>query len=286
MNIVEKLIEHLGGPEFLWTLAIVVVGIVLGLTVVFMLSRLAGRTLRRRLGDQIGMVVEKLIWYTGVVIAVVTALQQLGVPLAGLLGAAGVAGIALGFASQTSVSNIISGLFLISEHPFKVGDIIIVNGTWGVVLSIDMLSVKIRTFDNKLLRVPNETMLKTELTNVTRWPIRRHEVTLGVAYKEDIARVVEILREIARDNPLVLDEPEPLIQFTGFGDSALQIFFGVWFSQPDFLALRGSILTEIKERFDAEGIEIPFPHRTLYTGAASDPFPIRIVDNSAGDAAD
>src|SRR5699024_2454555 len=118
-----------------------------------------------------------------------------GISLAPLLGAAGIAGVALGFASQTSVSNIISGLFLIAESPFKVDDIITVKSTTGVVLSIDILLVKLRTFDNQYVRIPNETLIKTEVTNITRFPIRRLNTTISVAYKEDIGQVREILME-------------------------------------------------------------------------------------------
>ncbi len=160
-----------------------------------------------------------------------------------------------------------------------VGEVVSVGSITGIVLSIDLLSVKLRTFDNRFVRIPNETILKGELVNFTRFPIRRFDINLGVAYKEDIGRVMRILREIADNHPLVLDEPEPLILFTGFGTSALDILFGVWFHLPDFLPLRKTLLQEIKERFDAEGIEIPFPHTTLYTGSVTDPFPIRLVNS-------
>ena len=255
----------------------------LGFPLLYLGAALSAQRTRKRFSDQAGMLVHKAIWYLGTIILVVIVVQQMGFQITALLGAAGIAGIAIGFASQTSVSNIISGIFLVSERPFQVGDLISVGGTRGTVLSIDLLSVKLRTLDNMLVRIPNETMIKTEVTTITRFPIRRFDIQLGVAYREDVRRVRDILGDLARKNPYVLDEPEPLVLFTGFGDSALEFLFGVWFAKDDFLALRSSLMPELKERLDAEGIEIPFPHRTLYAGSATDPFPVRVVQD-AGEA--
>ena len=272
------------GRTAAWSWLKVVLWLGIGLPLVVALSAVSGRVTAKRFSAQSAMLVQKGILYFGTVLLVISVLHQLGFEVTALVGAAGIAGIAIGFASQTSVSNIISGLFLVSEKPFAVGDVIKVGETTGIVLSIDLLSVKIRTFDNQFVRVPNETMIKTEVTTITRFPIRRLDIKLGVAYKEDVGRVREVLADIARQNPHVLDEPEPVILFTNFGDSALEFLFGVWFAKEDFLALRKTLLQEIKERFDAEGIEIPFPHRTLYAGSVTDPFPVRVVpDAEAGD---
>lgn len=255
--------------------------IALGLPLLALASYLVGRLTRKRFSEQAGMIARKTITYAGFVILFVAAMNELGFQLTGLLGAAGIAGIALGFASQTSVSNIISGLFLISEKPFEVGDLIEVQGKLGLVLSIDLLSVKVRTFDNRFIRIPNESLIRTEVTNITRYPIRRLDIRVSVAYKEDVARVMGLLRDIADKDPHVLDEPEPLILFTNFGDSGLEFLYGVWFLSAEFLAVKNSIMLAIKERFDREGIEIPFPHRTLYAGAATPPMPVRIVGEEA-----
>jgi small-conductance mechanosensitive channel len=201
--------------------------------------------------------------------------MELGFDLSVLLGAAGILTVAIGFASQTSASNVISGLFLLGERPFAVGDVIRVGGTTGEVLSVDLLSVKLRTFDNLFVRIPNETMIKSEVTNLRRFAIRRVDLQVGVAYKEDLREVREVLLEVANRNPLCLEEPAPLIIFQGYGDSSINHQFSVWAKTENFLELRNSIPVEIKEAFDEHGIEIPFPHRTLYTGSETDPFPVR-----------
>jgi len=255
----------------------IIVLIVVGFPVVLSLAALAAGAARKRLTPQAIMLIRKGILYFGTLVIFIGVLNQSGFKLTALLGAAGIVGIAIGFASQTSVSNIISGLFLISEKPFAVGDIIQVGATKGIILSIDLLSVKLRTFDNHMIRIPNETLIKNEVRNITRFPVRRLDLHIGVAYKEDVKKVRTVLLDIAEKNPYCLDEPEPSVRFDNFGDSALEFLFAVWCVRNDYLKLKNKIMQEIKERFDAEGIEIPFPHRTLYAGAVTEPLPIRVV---------
>ncbi|MFC1761684.1 mechanosensitive ion channel family protein [Planctomycetota bacterium] len=133
---------------------------------------------------------------------------------------------------------------------------------------------------NQYVRLPNENLIKTQVNNLTHFPIRRLDIELGVAYKEDIEHVKRVLTEIATQNPHCLDEPDALVLFRNFGDSALEFLFAVWSTKEDFLQLKKTILQEIKERFDAEGIEIPFPHRSLYTGSVTDPLPIRLIHDT------
>ncbi|TVR52359.1 MAG: mechanosensitive ion channel family protein [Puniceicoccaceae bacterium] len=220
----------------------------------------------------------KALSYGGSTLIVVMILSDLGFKLTPLLSAAGIVGIAIGFAAQTSLSNFISGIFLVWEKPFAVGDVIAVGDNMGMVLSIDLLSVKVRLFDNRFLRVPNSQLIQNSVINVTKYSIRRLDINLGVAYKEDIAKVRAILQDVADKNPFCLDEPAPLIIFQKYGDSALEFMLAVWCARTDFLALRNSIMEQIKVRFDEEGIEIPFPHRTLYAGEATKPIPVRMVE--------
>jgi small-conductance mechanosensitive channel len=172
---------------------------------------------RKRLSPQSAMVARKAVFYVGVAVVLVAALRQLGVQLTALLGAAGILGIAIGFASQTSVSNVISGLFLISEKPFAVGDVVKAGEHSGIVMSIDLLSTKIRTFDNQYIRIPNEKILTTELTNITYFPIRRLDIKLSISYRNELTRAREVLLEVADRNPLCLRDPAPVVVFTDFG---------------------------------------------------------------------
>lgn len=270
-------------PERVSKLIRIVLLIVVGIPAVLGLAALVKKLSKKHLKSQSLLILDKVVRYGGLILLLITLLREFGFNLTAVLGAAGIAGVAVGFASQTSLSNIISGLFLIGEKPFEVSDVITVGGTTGIVESIDLLSVKLRTFDNKFVRIPNESLIKTEFTNVTRYPIRRYDLDVGVAYKEDLSRVMEILREVADKNPWSLDEPAPIVLFKGFGDSSLNLMLGMWFAKTDFLNLRNSITAEIKQRFDEEGIEIPFPHRTLYVGEVTKPFPVQMVESAANE---
>ena len=248
-----------------------------GMPVVWALSRWMRGHISGRYNAQKGLVIHKVIFWPLTLIIAVSVLKELGFSLAPLLGAAGILGVAIGFASQTSVSNIISGFFLLGEEPFKVGDTIEVGDMEGVVLTIDMLSVKVRTFDNRMVRIPNEALVKSQFTNVTYFPIRRLDMPVGVAYKEDMGRVRQILLEVARDNPNVLMEPEPLVIFQGFGASSVNFKLAVWVRQDSYLSVRNGIAEDVKHRLDAEGIEIPVPHVSLYAGSETAPFPVRLL---------
>jgi small-conductance mechanosensitive channel len=178
--------------------------------------------------------------------------------MSAILGAAGVAGIVFGFAAQTSMSSLISGFFLLSEKPFQVGDAIKVDDISGVVLSVDLLSVKLRTYDNLFIRIPNETIIKSNLTTITRFPIRRLDLAFSVAYKEDLERVRELLFALAKENIYALDNPAPFFGIDKFDSSGIAIIFCLWFEKSNFWNLKNSIIITIKKSFEKEHIEIPY----------------------------
>jgi small-conductance mechanosensitive channel len=198
------------------------------------------------------------------------ALHQLGFKINVLLGAAGVFSVALGFAAQTSAANIISGLFVISERAFVVGDIIQAGNHTGEVLSVDMLSVKLRTFDNRYVRIPNETIIKSDVVNLSKFPIRRADLKISIAYNTDIAHARTVLLEVATNNPLCLEEPRPQINLSGFGESSVDLQFSVWAARENYAEMRDAVQEQIKNAFDAAGIEFPFPSRTLYMARGVD----------------
>jgi small-conductance mechanosensitive channel len=253
----------------------------LALAIGYLIARAASRGLvaavGRRFGADASRLAGRLAFYFVIGLASISALNELGFDLGVVLGAAGILSVAVGFASQTAASNIISGFFLVAERPFKIGDQLVVDGNLGEVMSIDALSVKLRMFDNVLMRVPNEHLIKSIVMNRTHFPIRRIDLQIGVAYKESMEQVREILFHVADRNPLALEEPAPVFIYRGYGDSALTFQFSIWTARENFLALRNSIQEQIKQALDEAGIEIPFPHRTLYTGSVTEPFPIRLV---------
>ena len=255
--------------------------LIIGIGSAQLLSRLAFRAVVGPMGAHTAATLRRIVLYGLTVLALMLALRELGFSLGVLLGAAGILSIALGFASQTSASNFVSGIFLVVEKSFMVGDVIKVGDTTGEVLSIDLLSVKLRTYDNLYVRVPNETLVKGEITNISRFPIRRLDLQVSIAYKEDLGRVHELLISVADAFNLCLDQPRPLVIFQGFGESSIDLQLSVWASRDNYLSLRNQMPERVKHAFDTAGIEIPFPHRTIVAGSATDPFPI--VSLSAND---
>lgn len=268
-----------------WSLVRALLTVLVGLLLARMLASATVRFFNGRLDAHRSMILRRLVFYLVLGLAVATALNELGFKLGVLLGAAGILSVAIGFASQTSASNLISGLFLVGERPFGIGDAIQVGGTTGEVLSIDLLSVKLRTFDNLFVRIPNETLIKSEVVNLSRFPIRRVDLLIAIARKEDIGRVRELLFAVAEANPLCLEEPKPLFIVAGFGASSIDLQFSVWAKRENFLELKNSMYEEIKRAFDAHGIEIPFPHTSIYAGSVTEPIPIRFVNSPDEDKA-
>lgn len=186
-----------------------------------------------------------------------SALNALGVDLTLFLGAAGLFSVAIGFASQTSASNIISGLFLIIERPFSVGDLVQIGGQSGEVRAVDFLSTSIRTFDNLYLRLPNEMVMKSEITNLTRFSIRRFEVMVRVPLEADHAQVRAVLLAAMLDVLAVLDEPEPLVRFVEFSDFGAVFRVLAWAERSAVHDARDDAAQACLVALKAAGIEIP-----------------------------
>jgi len=251
------------------------IGIILivGIILITIITAAVKKLLPKKLSQQRKMIINRFVSYSAITMLFMVIVSELNINLAAIFGAAGVIGIIIGVASQTSIGNIVSGFFLVSEKSFEIGDLIRIGDKTGTVYSIDLLSIKIKTLDNLLLRIPNQTVISSEVINVTKFPIRRMDIDISVAYKEDLGRVMEVINSVVKRNPLCLDEPDPLITFKAFGDNGIQILLGVWFEKDNFLKVKNSLFIDIKSTFDAEGIEIPFPHVSIYAGQATKPFP-------------
>ncbi len=215
-----------------------------------------GRSLERRISAQSTMIVRKVVIYAGMTVLVLIVLAQFGISMAALLGAAGILGIGLGFAAQTSLSNMISGVFLISEKAFAVGDLITLGETTGFILSIDLLSVKLRTLDNRFVRVPNESIIKSEVVNITRFPIRRMDLDFTVAQGTDLAIVREVAVGVVGELPECLDDPEPLFLIQKVSPLGYDVRLGVWFPRDQFLAVRNGVLALLVRRLEEGRIEL------------------------------
>ncbi|MDT8448040.1 MAG: mechanosensitive ion channel family protein [bacterium] len=250
------------------------------LVIGWVLARLARKLIRSlpetALVQPYRLLVQRSLFWGLFSLFLMAAMHQLGLNLGVLLGAAGVFSLAIGFAAQTSVSNLISGLFLMGERSFIIGDLIKQGDHMGEVVAIDLFSVKLKTFDNLLVRIPNETLIKSSFTNYSALPIRRYDMDLGIAYKEDTQKTVELLHQVAENNVFCLAQPKPIVIFIGFGSSSVDLRYCVWGASSDYLDLRNSFALEVKAALDAAGIEIPYPHLSLYAGEATQPMPVKL----------
>jgi small-conductance mechanosensitive channel len=232
-----------------------------------LLASLAGAMLTRA-SPQHRMLGRRVAFYLALGLGVMGALSELGFHLSTLLGAAGIVSVALGFAAQTSAANFIAGLFLIGERPFVIGDVVRIGATTGEVLSIDLISVKLRTYDNLFVRVPNETVVKSEVFNLTHFPIRRLDLVFGVSYAADLKRVRELLFLAAHRDPLAFEDPRPLLIIQGFGDLGVQLQFSVWTAKDNYLLLKTALHEAIKQSSEREGIALYAVQRASDVGAS------------------
>jgi small-conductance mechanosensitive channel len=242
-------------PAVLLERLVTIVLTVLFIFVVFnLLKIIVLKITKGKINEHRALMLRKGIQYAAWVIAVLFVFKSLGIDSSAILGAAGIAGVAIGFAAQTSMSNLISGLFLLSEKPCEVGDVITVDTATGVVLSIDLLSVKLRTFDNLFIRIPNETIIRTNLINNTRFPIRRLEVAFNMPYRETVDRVRTLLFALAEQNQFCLKNPAPFFAITGLDTNGVNISLYLWFDKSKLMDLRNTFLESMLAAFKENGI--------------------------------
>jgi len=241
--------------------AILILGI--GFAVARFGSVALGRALASKVRRQSALIAERVAFYAVVAVTIASALRVFGVDLSVLLGAAGVLTVALGFAAQTSASNLISGVMLMAEQPFVVGDVISVGDRTGEVVSIDVLSVKIRTFENLLVRVPNETLLKSQITNLTHYPIRRADFEMLLGHDADLAKVRAILERAAAEDLRVLDEPKAQFFFDGYSPDGPRVRFCVWIAKGQFVEARSEVSLRLRAALQREGATLARPYRQV-----------------------
>ncbi|HAP43960.1 MAG: hypothetical protein A2004_05030 [Spirochaetes bacterium GWC1_61_12] len=248
----------------------VVLTILSGIVLISLVISILKRVAHKRLDPRSRGLIIKVIQYVGIALIVINAFKAAQVDLSPLLGAAGIVGIALGFAAQTSVSNFISGFFLISEKAFTIGDVLNIDGAVGVVFSIDTLSIKLRAFDNRFIRIPNETLIKASIVNLTRFPVRRMNFVVTVPYDTNIEQARSALLDVADRHPSVLRNPEPFFMVQSFTKDGIELFLGVWYEQIDWDMTNNGMYFGIKQAFDAAGIRFAYPSVNLrYPAEAS-----------------
>ena len=211
----------------------------------------------------------KMIYFGIIIISFLVFTSTTGIDFSGLLVAGGILGIVIGFATQSVVSNLISGIFLLIEKPAKQGDSIELpeSNISGSFVDVGTFSSRIRKFDGTIMRVPNEKFFNSNIRVLTDSPVRRHEAVIGIAYKEDIDAALEVLKKtIMSRMPYVLHEPAPEFRIDQLADSSINIMVLVWHPKQDWGKVAPIMLKIAKNALDDAGIEIPFPQRVIWRG--------------------
>ncbi|GIV38545.1 MAG: mechanosensitive ion channel protein MscS [Thermonema sp.] len=248
-------------PRFLGALVVLIIG--------WQLIRIGRRYIKKylessKIDPTVKPFLETVIIITLKVLLLVSVVSMLGVATTSILTMLGAAGVAVGLALQGSLSNLAGGILILIIRPFKVGDTIEAQGVLGVVQEIQIFNTYIKTFDNKVVILPNANLSNGNIINYSREPIRRVDMTFTCGYDDDFKKAKQLLQEIVENHPLVLKDPEPNVFLLQLGDSALHFAVRPWCKTEDYWTVYSQIHEAVKERFDREGISIPYPQRDVH----------------------
>jgi len=247
------------------------VKVFLAIAIHFFQNKIAHKT-ENEVDDIIFELLSRFAGFIVIAIAIIIALDSLGVNVMPFIAGAGVAGVAIGFAAKDTLSNLIAGILLIIDRPFEVGDRIEVwkapsgSSTWGDVIDIGLRATKIKTTDNIVIIIPNNEIMLRDIINYTTISERiRVRINIGIAYDADIQKAKDIILQVAESAEWVTDTPPPKVVVRKFAESAVDLQLRVWINDARKRMTTISYITDtVKTKFDEHGIEIPYPRRVVY----------------------
>jgi small-conductance mechanosensitive channel len=255
---------------------------ILILSLAVLVSRLITLYLRRSLKDKVskdvGETFLKFLYYGTLIVVFISSLRLIGLKPSELLLAGGVTGIILGFASQNIVGNLVSGVFLMIERPIKIGDQVEINGISGFVTDIRIISTHIRTYDGLFVRIPNQQVFTTNITNIVGHPVRRFEYKIGISYSDDANVAIWLIKNLIDKEPFALMSPCPSVFVSDLGESSVHIVVRMWAPVSEWFGLKTRLLWNIKQTLEENNIEIPFPQRIVHLHTDQEKNPI--IDES------
>ena len=272
-SFVRNLLTRLIGETIAGAVAPILVFVV-AFVAVYIVGRSVSTTVLKRVLDARGLDAharKPLKKITNVVVAFVAiavafGLAEYGNFLQSLATIAAAATLAVGLATQDTISNFVAGVFIFTDRPFRIGDWIEWDGHTGVVEDISFRVTRVRTFDNELLTVPNNTLTSGVVKNPVAKDTLRLKIPFGISYDDDVEQASKIIVEEAEAAADILDDPAPSVRLTELGDSAVVLQSRVWIADPsraDLVKTRADYVTSVKRRFDQEGVNFPYPNRTL-----------------------
>jgi len=256
---------------FATRLAIAIVIYLVGRWVARLLTRILKRVLKKRevdpvLVDFLGTIVNVLV----TLVAVVAAIDTLGIPATSLLAVLGAAGLAVGLALKDSLANFAAGVMLVLFRPFTKGDFIDAGGTTGTVDQVRLVSTTLLTPDNKQVTIPNSIVWGTTITNYSAKDTRRLDMVFGVGYDDDLKVAAGVLERVCREHAKVLEEPAIKVFVTNLGDSSVDFAVRPWVKTEDYWGVRAEIMERAKVELEAAGCSIPFPQRDVHIHQAAE----------------
>ena len=198
------------------------------------------------------------------VVLLLAVVQVLGVPMTSMFAVLGAAGLAIGLALKDSLSNIASGVMLVTLRPFHVDDIVTINGVTGKVEMVSIFQTRLRGADNQVITLPNSLITNDSIINLTPDTMRRVELVIGIGYSDDIDKARAIAMDAMKSDSRVLAEPEPSVFVYELAESSVNLGIRCHVGNADWFATRCELTEQIKKRFDKDGISIPFPQRDLH----------------------
>ncbi|AAO28396.1 mechanosensitive ion channel family protein [Xylella fastidiosa subsp. morus] len=198
------------------------------------------------------------------IVVSVSVLQRLGVPATSLAAVVGATGLAVGLALKDSLSNIAAGVMLIVLGPVRSGDHVVIAGQEGIIDEIRIFQTRLRTFDQRIITLPNSTITTVPIINYSTLPTRRVEITVGVSYQDNLKQAQELLVKIARENPKILDDPAPLVYVNNLGESSVDLLLLAYTQNDNFNPAKSEILEQIHNQLPENGLNIPYPQRDLH----------------------
>lgn len=246
-----------------WAIAAIIV--LLGYWLAKWVSRMVYRALARsHVEHTLAGFLRNVTYAVLMVVVFVAALQKIGVPTTSVLAVVGAAGLAVGLALKDSLSNIASGVMLIVLRPFRDGDHVLAAGQEGTVEEVRIFQTRLRTFDNRVIVLPNSMVTTAPIVNFTAKPQRRIDIAVGVGYDDDLKQARAILLKIATDNPRVLKQPEPFVQVTQLAESSVNLTLFAWAATTDFGSVKSELTEAVRTEIIGHGLNIPYPQRDLH----------------------
>ncbi len=208
--------------------------------------------------------VGKIVYLLVFSIPFIAGLEVLGLNITTVLAVFGAAGLAIGLALKDSLSNLAAGVVIAVLGPFRPDDFVEISGMTGTVTTVTLFSTILTTTDNKLVIIPNNSIINNPITNYTAKTERRIDMTIGVSYDDDLQKVSEICERILQNHPQVLTKPEPLVLLTDLADSSVNFAVRPWAKTDDYWTVRAELLTSIKQELEAAGCSIPYPQQDVH----------------------